>query len=51
MSDFEAFKKRLEMLCHECGFMLCTTGYDLIVARKMDPGDPAIDGDIEEADW
>ena len=51
MSDFEKFKEALESLCRDHGFMLCATGYDFIVARKMDDGDQPVYGGLEPADW
>ena len=52
MTDYEKFKAALEALCIEHGYMLTTSMYDMIVARKMEKGDPPIwqDG-IEEAEW
>jgi len=49
--EFEKFKEALEQLCREHGFMLCTTGYDGIVATKLDEGDEPIYGGLKKADW
>lgn len=51
MNEFEIFKEAIERLCKEHGYLLCSTGYDLIVARKMDDGDDPIHGGLEEAGW